>query len=503
MNVIRSVLFAWIASLVVGVASAAPAGSASPAAAASASSEERELDVRAKPWIGDFDGMIERRVVRFLVPYSRSLYFVDHGVERGVTAELARDFERWINTKYKKQLGKRPVTVFLLVTPRDKMLQRLNEGRGDIIAGNLTVTDERLKLVDFVAPKDRKPIRELVVTGPSAPKLTSLDDLAGRTVYARAGTTTHDSLVALDERLRGAGKPAMKIVAIPDALSDEDALELVNAGALEFFVVDDWVARLWVQVLPKLVVRDDLVLRNEDFTGWAFRKDSPQLQAAIEAFYAGEVKKQGGIDARVARFHKRFKQIANNTGRAEVKRFQQAIALFRRYGERYDFDPLMLAAQGFQESRLDQGARSPVGAIGVMQVMPATGAELGVGDIKVTENNIHAGTKYMDKLMERYFGDAQFSQQDRALFAFAAYNAGPGNISRMRKLAEKRGLDPNKWFDNVELVVADKIGYETTTYVRNIYKYYAAYRLTVDAQAAAAKARQDLPPSKAASAPKR
>ena len=503
MVVLRAVLVGLMVLLTSEALTRAQA-SPPPVTTNAATDEERELDVRAKPWLGDFDAMVERRVVRFLVPYSRSLYFVDHGIERGVTAELARDFERWINAKYTRQLGKRPVTVFLIVTPRDVMLQRLNEGRGDIIAGNLTVTDERLKVLDFVAPKDRTPIRELIVTGPSAPKLKSLDDLAGRNVYARAGTPTYDSLVALDTRLRDAGKSGLNILPVPEALGDEDALELVNAGALDFYVVDDWIARLWAQVLPRLVVRDDLVLRDGDFTGWAFRKNSPQLQAAIETFYVGEVKKKGGIDARVARFHKRFKQIANNKGRAEVKRFEQAIEFFRRYGDRYDFDPLMLAAQGFQESRLDQGARSPVGAIGVMQVMPATGAELGVGNIQVTEPNIHAGAKYLDLLMDRYFGDAHFTQQDRALFAFAAYNAGPGNISRMRKLAQKRGLDPDKWFGNVELVVADKIGFETTTYVRNIYKYYAAYRLSVEAEAAARQARQELPSaSEPASAPLR
>ena len=142
--------------LIVLLTNAAPAQAQSkppPVAASAAADEERELDVRAKPWLGDFDAMVERRVVRFLVPYSRSLYFVDHGIERGVTAELARDFERWINAKYKKQLGKRPVTVFMIVTPRDKMLKRLDDGLGDIIAGNLTVTDERLKVLDFVAPK--------------------------------------------------------------------------------------------------------------------------------------------------------------------------------------------------------------------------------------------------------------------------------------------------------------------------------------------------------------
>ena len=500
MSSLRSSIVGALLLLSACIAWAAPAQA--PAASAPVP-QQRELDLRARPWKGDFDAMVERRAIRFLVPYSRTLYFTDHGIERGVTAELARDFERWVNTKYKAKLGKRPVTVFLIVTPRDKMLERLNEGRGDIIAGNLTVTDERLELVDFVAPKDRTPTRELVVTGPSAPKLASLDDLAGRTVYARPLSGTHDSLVELDKRLRAAGKLGLKILPTPDGLSDEDALSLVNAGALDLYIVDDWIVRLWAQVLPKIVVRDDLVLRDGDFTGWAFRKGSPQLQAAIEAFYVDEVKKQGGLDARVARFHKRFKQIVNNTGGAEAQRFHAAIELFRTYGERYDFDPLMLAAQGFQESRLDQKARSHVGAIGVMQIMPATGAELKVGDIRVIEPNIHAGAKYLDRLMKHYFPDARFSPHDRALFAFAAYNAGPGNIAKMRKEAARRGLDPDKWFDNVELVVADRIGYETTTYVRNIFKYYVAYRLTIDAEAASEKLQQGLSPAAPASAPKR
>jgi membrane-bound lytic murein transglycosylase MltF len=154
----------------------------------------------------------------------------------------------------------------------------------------------------------------------------------------------------------------------------------------------------------------------------------------------------------------------------------------------------MLAAQGYQESQLDQNAKSHVGAIGVMQVMPATGASLKVGDIRVTESNIHAGTKYMDQLMTRYFPDARFSDANRPLFAFASYNCGPGNVAKMRKEAAKRGLDPDKWFNNVEVVTAEKIGIETTTYVRNIYKYYVSYKLTLEAEEQLAKARQQVAP---------
>ena len=195
-------------------------------------------------------------------------------------------------------------------------------------------------------------------------------------------------------------------------------------------------------------------------------------------------------------YYKRVKQLKNPAGTASWKRFEKTIALFEKYGHKYQFDPLMLAAQGYQESTLNQSKRSHAGAIGIMQIMPETGAELNVGDITVAEPNIQAGAKYMNQLMTRYFSDADFNEQNRTLFAFASYNAGPGNISKMRKLAEKRGLDPNTWFNNVEVVTAQKIGIETTTYVRNIYKYYAAYKLMIEAQAKQDKAREQLTPGK-------
>jgi len=131
-----------------------------------------------------------------------------------------------------------------------------------------------------------------------------------------------------------------------------------------------------------------------------------------------------------------------------------------------------------------------VGAIGVMQVMPATGQELGVGDIRKLESNIHAGTKYLRTLLDRYFPDAEFDELNRQLFAFASYNAGPARISKLRKEAAKRGLDPNVWFNNVEAVVAEKVGQEPVRYVANIYKYYVAYRLVSDAEAERKRAKE-------------
>lgn len=470
---------------------AAPAGAQEKAAAPA---KPRQLSLENEPWTGDFDQMLERRIIRVLAPYSRTLYYVDKGHERGITASLVREFERYVNRRYAKQLGNRPLTVILIPSTRDKLLPGLAEGRGDIAAGNLTETEERLKVVDFVAPQDRKPVRELIVTGPVSPELATLDDLSGKTVHVRKASSYYESLVALSARLTKERKAPVKLVELPDALEDEDALEMLAAGLFELAVVDDWKALLWARILPKIKVREDLVLRDEGHTGWAIRKGSPKLEGVLTDFYRGVVKRQGVIESRLAEQQRRVKHIRNNTAGAEWKRFQATVRLFEKYGARYSFDPLMLTAQGYQESRLRQDARSHAGAIGVMQIMPDTGNELRVGDIHELEPNIHGGAKYMNQLMTRYFADANFSEHDRTLFAFASYNAGPGAISRMRGEAAKGGLDPDKWFDNVEVVVGRRIGVETTTYVRNIFKYYVAYKLALDAQEAARTAREKVAP---------
>jgi membrane-bound lytic murein transglycosylase MltF len=463
---------------------------------AAPAAKTRKLQLDNKPWKGDFEQMLERRTIRVLLPYSRSLYFVDKGHERGITAELARDFEQFLNRKHAKRLGKRPVTVYIIATTRDKLLPHVAEGLGDIAAGNITVTEERRKLVDFVSEPGGKPMREIIVTGPKSPRLASLDEFSGKSIHVRKATSYYESVLALNERLKKARRDPARIVPLPDALEDEDKLEMLNAGLLEFVVVDDWKARMWSQVLPNINLREDLVMRDGGRTGAAIRKGSPGLHAELRDFLVSFLRKQGGVAARQAKYFKRVRQIRDNTADEDMQRFAQTTKLFEIYGAKYSFDPLMLAAQGFQESRLRQDARSRSGAIGVMQLMPATGNSLGVGDIRALEPNIHGGAKYMDQLMTRYFPDAKFAEQERTLFAFASYNCGPGNVAKMRKEAEKRGLDPDKWFNNVEIVVAEKIGMETTGYVRNIFKYYVAYKLAVDAQETTRRAREQVRPAK-------
>ena len=461
-----------------------------------ADAKKRQLELTTKPWRGDFDKMLERRVIRIYVPYSRTLYFIDKGRERGISADLMREFERWVNKKYTKALGKRPLTVFIVVATRDKLREDLLKGYADVAVGNIKVLPELTKDVDFVAPDDNAISVEVLVTGPGAPAIASTDELSGKKVYVRKVSSYYLSLTALNARFRKAGKPEVQLALVPDALEDEDLLEMVNVGLLDMIVVDDWKANIWAQVLPKVKVNDSIVLRPKTKIGWAIRKDSPKLAAELNEFYAYFAKQRGDITVLRQQYGKRVKALQNASAQQDQKRFRDLVAVFEKYGKQYHFDPLMLAAQGYQESTLNQQMKSRVGAIGIMQVMPATGSSLKVGDIRKIEPNIHAGTKYMDQLMTKYFADANFDEQNRTLFAFASYNAGPGNIAKIRTETKKRGLDPDLWFNNAEIITAEKIGMETTTYVRNIFKYYAAYRLVREAESATATLKQQVAPAK-------
>jgi membrane-bound lytic murein transglycosylase MltF len=449
----------------------------------------RHLKTAISPRTGDFDKILERRLVRVAVPYSRTLYYVDRGQERGITAGLLRDFERFLNAKYKALLGKRPLSVTISATTRDQLIPMIVGGMTDIAVGNLTITPERLRLVDMQPIQQDIAVREILVTGPKSPPISGIDDLAGKAVHVRRTSSYYDSLVALNARLLREHRSPVTIVLVPDALEDEDLMEMLNAGLLRAIVVDDWKEKLWAPMLPKLVVHSDIVLHDGGHLGWIVRKDSPLLKAEIADFFQNWVKTHGTLQFRLVKATSQIRHLGDPTTGPEWKRFQAVVSLFEKYGAQYDFDPLMLTAQGYQESQLNQNAHSPVGAIGVMQLMPTTGAQLKVGDIRQVEANIHAGAKYMDNLMARYFADANFTETNRTLFAFAAYNCGPGNVVKARAEATRRGLDPNRWFNNVEIVIAEKIGMETTTYVRNIFKYYIAYKLVADAKARAEAAR--------------
>jgi membrane-bound lytic murein transglycosylase MltF len=440
-----------------------------------------------EPFKGDLDGMRKRRIVRVLTVQNPVLYFVDKGREVGMTYELTRALEKQLNAKTGSKVA--PVYVFTIPVARDQLIPWLVEGKGDIAAAQLTVTPERKEQVDFSVPVATG-VTEVLVTGPDAPPAASIDELSGRELYVRPSSSYAEHLRMLNGKFEREGKAPVKILPADETLETGDILEMVSAGLVPATVADSVTADLYTQVFPNLRKHSDVASRPQEIA-WAFRKGSPLLAAELNAFL--KTHGQGTLAGNVLinKYMKTTKWLKDASSDEDRRRFHSMVEMFRKYSDKYDMDYLLMAAQGYQESQLDQSRRSHVGAIGVMQVMPTTARDKAVNipDITKVENNIHAGIKYNRWMMDNFYNEPGIDRRNKALFAFASYNAGPGRVAGLRKEAKAQGLDPNKWFNNVEFVAAKRIGRETVTYVSNIYKYYLAYQLMIQADAARDKAK--------------
>jgi membrane-bound lytic murein transglycosylase MltF len=434
----------------------------------------------AGKFTGDFDAMLDRRLVRLVVPYSFTMFFEDKGAIYGTAANGAQLFEAWINKTFR--LGPRPLSVPVSPVSRDKLFDTLLAGDGDIAAGDITVTDELRKKVAFSEPFLRN-VREIVITGEDVPELDSAEALSGKEVAVARSTSYYESLTQLNARLTAQGKPPVTITIVPDTLEVADLMEMTAAKLLPATVGDDWVAGLWVQIIKGLRLHPKAALREGSDIGWAVRPNNPKLLATLNRALTEITGNVNEWSYETRSYLEKLKQLHTATQGADMQRFRDTIDIFRRYAGQYGFDTLLLVAQGYQESRLEQRARSRVGAVGLMQLMPRTGRALGL-DIYEAGPNVHAGAEYMARLMDDYFKEDPFDAQNHNLFAFAAYDMGPGAIQWLRRKAQAEKLDPNLWFNNVERVAAARIGLEPVRYVRNIYKYYVAYKLIEEADAA-------------------
>jgi len=445
--------------------------------------------VLSKPWTGDLDGMIKRRAIRVLTVYNKTNFFIEKGNPHGSTYDAIKAFETELNkSRRTKSLS---VHCVFIPTAREDLVPALLEGRGDIAAGNIYVTAERKERVDFSEPA-LSGISQIAVTGPGAPPLTGLGSLSGKTVFVRQGSSMHLNLERLNSTFEKAGQPPVRFSFAPEHLEDEDLLEMTNAGLIKIIVVNDFLAAFWKQVFPDITLHPDIEVDKGGQIAWMFRKNSPLLKAEVDAFLRRHPKGSLERNMLFQSYLKNTRWVKNPTTQQEMLRYRQLVEFFKKYARQYELDYLMMAAQGYQESKLDQAARNPSGAIGVMQVLPSTGAEMNVGDITKTEPNIHAGVKYIRFMMDKYYADEPMDKFNKVLFTFASYNAGPGRVSQMRREAARRGLNPNLWFNNVEVVALETTGRETVQYISNIGKYYLAYKLVTEEQEARLKAKEGL-----------
>jgi membrane-bound lytic murein transglycosylase MltF len=442
--------------------------------------------VPTKVFTGDLDGMLQRRIIRALVVYSKTQFYVVRGRPQGISYEALKAFENFINGKFPPKTKHVPLHIVYIPVPRDQLLPMLVEGKGDIAVAGLTITPERQKSVDFTEPTARN-IDQIVVTGPKSPTVAKLDDLSGKEIFVRRSSSYWESLEKVNQQFKKEGKAEAKLQAAPEDLEDEDLLEMVNAGLPEIVVTDDYMARLWDQVYQKLKPHPEVAVAKGTEFAWAMRKNSPKFMAAANEFVKQHRQGTTFGNVLINRYIRSAKMIKNATDPAEMKKFSQMVDIFRKYSGQYSVDYLLMMAQGYQESQLNQARRSKAGAVGVMQLMPATGKQMQVGDIHQLEPNIHAGVKYIHFMEDRYFAGEPMNDINKLLFSFAAYNAGPARIQQLRQATAKAGMDPNVWLNNVEMTAAKSIGMETVNYVSNIYKYYVAYKLIAEQQEARRK----------------
>jgi len=359
-----------------------------------------------KPWKGDLDGMIERRLIRVLAVNSKTFYFQEPGHRarprpttpsrvRGGSEQDAREAGKF------KQKHLKLRVVFIPIG-RDALLQALADGKGDIAAADLTVTPERQKRVDFTSPVYPN-VSELVVSGPASPVVASVGDLSGKEVFVRKSSSYYESLVALNKRFAAEKKPAVIIKPAPEALEDEDLIEMVNAGLIPLIIVDRHKADFWKQVFPRIKVHDDVAVRTGGNVAWAIRKGSAQLKASLDDFLArhGKGHHIGQRDPDALLQKRRY--VKDAASESERRKFLSLIQLFQKYGDRYDVDWLLMAAPATRNPNSTIASAAPWAAIGVMQVMPATGKGLKVGRHHPDRAQHPRRIKYMRFMIDQYY----------------------------------------------------------------------------------------------------
>ena len=427
--------------------------------------------VTAEATLGDFDMMVERRQIRVLIPYSKTFFFLDGGRLKGVAVELLRDFEKKLNATVRDK-SKR-IFVFLVPTPRDQLLDDLVAGKGDIAIGNLTVTPERVERVDFTEPL-LTGVRELIVTPSGTGDLTKLEDLSGLSVTVRRSSSYFASLERVNETLSAKGLAPVVMKEADPRLEDEDLLEMVQAEMLAATVVDSHKLELWTKVYTNLKVHEGAPLREDGRIAWAIRKNSPRLAEVMNRYVAESKKGTERGNIVYAQYVKSDQWLKKANSPENLSRLAGLLSLFRKYGEMYDIDPFLMAAIAFQESRFDQRLVMRTGATGIMQMMPATARDPNVALPNITnlEVNVHAFAKYFRFMRQRYVNQEGVSEFDRLMLLLASYNAGPERLKKLRA----NSANPNVWHESVEWAVWKSVGLETVQYVRNVHRYYIAFK---------------------------
>ena len=366
------------------------------------SSAPLSLPLNFQRHTGDLDGMVKRHEIRALVVFSRSGFFYDAGQPEGIYYAALDEFQRFANQRFRT--GALKINVMFIPVRPEQLESALIDGVGDVIAYGVMVTPEREKQVLFTIPIDSH-VKQVIVTGPHAHPNRSVSDLSGKEVYLNPVSAYYQTLQRLNESFQKDGRAPILLKSADPALTDEDLLQNGQAGLLPATVTINIRAEFWAKVFPHLTLHPNIDLAEDGELAWATRKDSPQLRHLLDDFVNG---RQAGTlfgNIMLARYLHGTKWVNDATSPEELEKFQAYVSYFKKYATEYDFDYLMLVAQGYEESGLDQSRKNPSGAVGIMQVIPSVAAAppISIPNVDAAESNIRAGAKIMRNIADTYF----------------------------------------------------------------------------------------------------
>lgn len=423
-----------------------------------------------EPFFGDLDAIRKRRIIRVLVSHTKTNFFLTSKGFRGLEHDLLIAYEAYLNRGPRRQRYETHLSFIPL--PFSEILTKLQQGYGDIAASGLTITPERQKLVDFTQPYITH-VQEILVSNKQAPPVNRLRDLSGKQVIVVGDSSYIIHLEKFNQTLGIMGLPPIEIVRADRLLEAEDLLEFVNEGIYNYTVVDNHIGDIWSKVLDNIQLHNDFIFYHNSQIAWAIQKNHPKLKASLDRFIQAYAKPGRLLgNAVFKKYYENTYWIKKPLTHDLLKKVKCLQYYFEIYAEFYGFDWKLIAALAYQESRFNQNKKSHMGAIGIMQIKPSTARDKNVAihNIRDLENNIQAGVKYLAFLRDRYFSGPEYTPENRNNFALAAYNAGPARIQQLQVEAQRMGLDPYKWFYNVERLARNEIGRETVNYVANIQK---------------------------------
>lgn len=434
------------------------------------------------PLHGDLPVLLKDRTIRVLVSYDNISFFMNKGHQDGLYVALMKQFKKFVEERHPEYRG---LKVYFIPVRPDQMVKMIADGYGDIATG-ISPTHDFKRYVDFTIP-EKLGIREVLAIRKGEREIRALSDFSNLNITIRRSSSYYESIKTANVYLRTMGLAEIHVSFADEYLTDADLVDMVNTGEIQATIVNNYKHPLWKELFSRVVFCDSVPLKEDGTLVWAIRHDSRELYRELNLFlrsYRDGTDRGKVIYDRYMRTKPAYQSLYSRKKGdwlgIKSSDFMKYSRVFKKYGDKFDLNWILIMAQAYQESTLNQAARSPRGAVGIMQVLPSTAQEwyVNVNSVHDVDNNVHAGTKYLRYIIDNYFNATDIPVRERILFAMASYNCGPGRILRYRNEAEKQGLNPNEWFNNVEIIAMAHGTNETVKYVRNIFSLYVAYSNT-------------------------